>query len=112
MAGEPLPGFAAVAQGWRRSRRIAHPHLWLHTGASTAGGTVRSRLQRKVAASPMAAVKDNHKPGAAGLPVIWMRYVQMAGVKPPNSAAARLYARENPAARASAGISSVRYTTM
>ena len=67
-------------------------------------------LSRRVArfAGPMAAVKDNHKPGAAGLPVIWIKYVQMAGVKPPKSAAARLYARENPAVFASAGIISVR----
>jgi hypothetical protein len=40
-----------------------------------------------------------------------MKYVQIAGVKPPKIAAARLCARENPDALTSAGMISVRYTT-
>ena len=60
----------------------------------------------------IAAVKDSHSPGVAGLWVSRMKYVQIAGVKPPKSAAATLCAREKPDALTSAGMISVRYTTI
>src|SRR5438046_7270858 len=38
----------------------------------------------------MVAVRDGHNPGEAGLPVRWIRYVQMAGVKQPRFAQGRI----------------------
>ena len=52
-----------------------------------------------------------HKLGAALLPVASMSAVDAAGVKPPNSAVARL-ASEKPAVRMPAGTISVRVTTI
>jgi hypothetical protein len=43
---------------------------------------------------------------------MWIRKVETAGVKPPKIPAARLYASENPEARTSAGMISVRKTTI
>src|SRR5580698_6380342 len=60
----------------------------------------------------MAAANDNHNPGTARFPVSWISHVQIAGVKPPNTAVARLKAIENPAARTVAGIISARNGTM
>jgi len=40
--------------------------------------------------NPQAAASESHTPGIAGLPVSWIKYVQMAGVKPPNRAVAKL----------------------
>src|SRR4051794_8678943 len=74
-------------------------------------GAARSRPQRGVAVRAIAAVNDSHNPGAAGLSVSRMMYVQIAGVKPPKSAADKLCARENPDALTSTGMISVRYTT-
>jgi len=48
------------------------------------------RESRAVATSPQIAAKESQAPGTARLPVKWIRYVQMAGVKPPNTAVARL----------------------
>ena len=38
------------------------------------------------AAKPMAAANDNHSPGTARFPVVWISHVHIAGVKPPMSA--------------------------
>lgn len=48
------------------------------------------RRDAKVAIKPMAAAIDSHNPGIALLPVISMSQVAIIGVKPPNSAVARL----------------------
>ena len=65
-----------------------------------------------VALSPQTAAKLNQKPGAALSPVASMSHVEIAGVKPPKNAVARLYASEKPLVRTSTGITSVRATTI
>src|SRR6516225_11637675 len=49
----------------------------------------RPSIKEKRASKPQNAAKDIHNPGAALLPVNSMRVVEIAGVKPPNSAVAR-----------------------
>src|SRR5260364_431477 len=60
-----------------------------------------------VAARPQAAAHDIHRPGAALLPLTCTSQVAIAGVKPPKSAVARLYASEKPVVRILAGMISV-----
>src|SRR5260363_112242 len=63
-----------------------------------------------VAARPQAAAHDIHRPGAALLPLTCTSQVEIAGVKPPKSAVARLYASEKPVVRILAGMISVSAT--
>jgi hypothetical protein len=59
------------------------------TRTESAGFTWR-RYSINVASSPQTAAAVIHRPGAPLSPVISIRPVAMAGVKPPNSAVARL----------------------
>src|SRR5207253_872164 len=75
------------------------------------GATIRAgrRPSCTTAASPSTAANDSHNPGTARFPVRSIRYVQIAGVKPPKIAVARLNATEKPAVRMWLGMISVRY---
>jgi len=43
-----------------------------------------------VAIKPIKPAKESHRPGMARSPVVWIKYVEIAGVKPPKIPVARL----------------------
>ena len=63
-----------------------------NAGYQQAAGVVCVRLLDSIRAAdnPQTAANESHRPGTARLPVTWIRYVQIAGVKPPKIAVARL----------------------
>jgi len=68
--------------------------LWVILSIWRPGGAALPACRRRgptapLASKPQNAAKDIHNPGAALLPVNSMRVVEIAGVKPPNSAVAR-----------------------
>src|SRR5262249_25613930 len=93
--GAAHPGRCSATDNGRRCNRTnGTPHNRHHSTVAAAGVsaavTVASRGASTAAASPHSAANDSQSPGTARSPVRWMRYVLMAGVKPPKMAVARL----------------------
>jgi hypothetical protein len=65
-------------------------HALGELNAPSAGSVVPRRRISSVAMRPRTAAVDIQRPGVAWFPVALMRDSQMAGVKPPNKAVARL----------------------
>lgn len=62
--------------------------------------------------NPHTAANISQQAGDALSPVAWTSSVEIAGVKPPNTAVARLNASENPTTRTFYGMTSVSAATI